>query len=142
MTSDIEEIVKEITLSVDPKLKHNDTVGQINQIFRKRGFYTTLEYPIFKIQDKNGRKGRIDLVARKGKFRVAVEYDHKYNVKWKSFQKVVQIKPEVAIAITGFGELKSNMERAEKYRNMLKSPLYIISLRSKSYIQLKNEGTY
>lgn len=133
MNPDIDGIVKEITLQADPSLKHNDTVDQINQIFRKHGFYTTLEYPIFKIQDKSGRKGRIDLVARKGKYRVVVEYDHKYNVKWKSFQKVVQIKPEVGIVIAGYGLLASNLERAEKYRKMLKSPLYIISLKERNY---------
>ena len=45
------------------------------------------------------------MVARKGKFRIAVEYDHHEVIKWKSFQKIVQIKPEVAIAITGNGNL-------------------------------------
>ena len=34
----------------------------------------------------------IDLVARKGKFKVAVEYDHHALIKWKSFRKIVQIK--------------------------------------------------
>ena len=66
----------------------------------------------------HGRAGRIDLVARKGKFRVAVEYDHYGLIKWKSFQKIVQIKPDVAIAITGNGNLGPNLERAEKYRKI------------------------
>ena len=102
---DIKEIITEITINVNPLIKHNDTVSQIEQVFRKHGFYTTREYPIYKIKDGSGRAGRIDLVARKGKFRVAVEYDHHEVIKWKSFQKIVQIKPEVAIAITGNGNL-------------------------------------
>jgi len=133
MTQDIEAIVTDIALNAEPRLKHNETVGQINQIFRKHGFYTTLEYPIYKIKDGSGRSGRIDLVARKGKFRVAVEYDHQLSVKYKSFQKIVQIKPEVAVAIAGRGTLEQNLERAKKYISILKSPLYVISLKEKRY---------
>ena len=95
-------------------MKHDDTVTQIEQVFRKHGFYTTREYPIYKIKDGSGRAGRIDLVARKGKFRVAVEYDHHALIKWKSFQKIVQIKPDVAISITGNGNLEPNVERAKR----------------------------
>ena len=128
-----DKIIEEVINNTDPSVKHNETVGQIEQIFRKRGFYTTREYPIYKIKDDSGRAGRIDLVARKGKFRVAIEYDHHQLIKWKSFQKIVQIKPEVAIAITGKGELDANLLRADKYKIALKSPLYIISLAEKRY---------
>ena len=112
----IKSIALQITKVVSPEIKHNDTIGQIEQIFRKNGFYTTKEYPIFKIKDGSGRAGRIDLVARKGKFRVVIEYDHHRLIKWKSFQKIVQIRPEVAIAITGGGSLEENMKRAEEKR--------------------------
>jgi replicative superfamily II helicase len=71
-------------------------MSQIEKVFRKFGFYTTREYPTYEIKDGSGRAGRIDLVARRGKFRVAVEYDHHEVIKWKSFQKIVQIKPDVA----------------------------------------------
>jgi len=136
MMSDIEEIIKEIALHTDPKLKHNDTVGQVNQIFRKHGYYTTFEYPIFRMKDGSNRKGRIDLVARKGKLRVAIEYDHQLSVKYKSFQKIVQIKPEVAIAIAGKGLLEPNVKRANKYKKFLDMPLYVISLRERKYAVL------
>ena len=102
-------------------------------MFRKYGFYTTKEYPIFKIQNGSGRAGRIDLVARKGKFRVAVEYDHHQVIKWKSFQKIVQIKPDVAIGIAGKGDLEPNIERALKYKEKLTSPLYVVSLKQRNY---------
>lgn len=124
----VSEIVSEIIDSVKPDTEHNATIQQIEQIFRKRKFYTTREYPIFKIKDGSNRTGRIDLVARKGKFRVAVEYDHKYSVKYKSFQKVVQIGPEVGIVIAGYGSLKQNIERADKYTQKIRFPFYIISL--------------
>ncbi len=133
---DTKSILKEISGKVSPCNKHNDTVGQIEQVFRRDGFYTTREYPIFKIKDKSGRAGRIDLVARKGKFRVAIEYDHHEVIKWKSFQKIVQIKPDVAIGIAGKGDLEPNIEWAEKYRKYLNSELYIISLRQKLYKKL------
>ena len=68
-------------IKVSPYQEHNDTVSDIERIFREAGFYTTKEYPIYAMTDKSGRSGRIDLVARKGKFRVAIEYDNKYNVK-------------------------------------------------------------
>ena len=97
-------------------------------IFRKNGYYTTREYPIFKMKDKPERTGRIDLVARKGRFRVAIEYDHHKLVKWKSFQKIIQIKPDVAIAIAGLGDLEPNVVRARKYLKYLSSELYVISL--------------
>ena len=58
------------------------------------------------MKDKTGRSGRIDLIARRGKFRIAIEYDHHRLVKWKSFQKVVQIKPDTAAAIAGSGKLE------------------------------------
>lgn len=90
---EIKNIINEIIQGVNPKLEHNDTVSQIEQVFRKNGFYTTREYQIYKIKDGSGRAGRIDLVARKGKFRIVVEYDHHMVIKWKSFQKIVQIKP-------------------------------------------------
>lgn len=112
---------------------HNETVSQIEQIFRKHGFYTTREYPIYKIKDGSGRAGRIDLVARKGKFRVAVEYDHHALIKWKSFQKIVQIKPNVAIAITGNGSLGPNIERAKSYVIRNSTALYVISLKGREY---------
>ena len=79
-------------------------------------------------------------MARKGKFRVAIEYDHHGLIKWKSFQKIVQIKPDVAIAVTGNGSLRPNLERAEKYRKYLNSELYVISLRQKSYKKLGGPG--
>jgi len=142
MMQDVEEIIKEITLQADAKLKHNDTVGQINQIFRKHGYYTTFEYPIFKMKDGSNRKGRIDLVARKGKFRVAIEYDHQKLVKWKSFQKILQIRPETAIAICGKGDLVPNIARAIKYQKQLKIPLYVISLKQRNYELLKNSTSW
>ena len=129
----LDMVINEISRNVNPKLKHNETVSQIEQVFRANGFYTTREYPIYKIKDGSGRAGRIDLVARKGKFRVAVEYDHHELIKWKSFQKIVQIKPDVAIGIVGNGDVKVNLERATKYINELKSVLYIISLKQRAY---------
>ena len=120
-------------LNVDYRIKHDGTVSQIGQIFRKNGFYTTREYPICRIKDKSGRAGRIDLVARKGRFRVAIEYDHHGLIKWKSFQKIVQIRPDIAIGITGNGDLSPNLERAGKYLKYLTSDLYVVSLKEKKY---------
>ena len=57
-------------IKVSPYQEHNDTVSDIEWIFREAGFYTTKEYPIYAMKDKSGRSGRIDLVARKGKFRL------------------------------------------------------------------------
>jgi hypothetical protein len=127
----VDRIIYQIAESVSPNIKHNDTVEQIEMIFRRNGYHTTREYPIFKMKDKPERAGRIDLVARKGKFRVTVEYDHHRLIKWKSFQKMVQLKPEIAIAITRDGYMKPNIERANKYKTNL--PLYLISLREKKY---------
>ncbi len=129
----IEAIVKTITNECNGLLEHNDTVSQIEQVFRKNGFYTTREYPIFRIHNGSGRAGRIDLVARKGKFRVAVEYDHHEVIKWKSFQKIVQIRPDIAIGIAGNGDLEPNLERATKYIKALSSSLYVISLKERKY---------
>ena len=78
-------------------------------------------------------------MARKGKFRVAVEYDHHALIKWKSLKKIVQIKLDVAIAITGNGELGPNLERAEKYRKYLNSKLYIISLKQRKYQKFERQ---
>ena len=133
-------VISEISRNVNPKLKHNETVTQIEKIFRKHGFYTTREYPIYKINDGSGRSGRIDLVARKGKFRVAIEYDHHNLIKWKSFQKIVQIKPEVAIGIVGNGGLEPNVKRSKKYTKYLNSDLYIISLKQKEYKKFEKQG--
>ena len=113
--------IKKIVSEVEPQREHNYTVRQIESIFRAEGFYTTKEYPIYRLKDGSRRAGRIDLVARKGKFRVTVEYDHHSLVKWKSFNKIVQIKPEVAIAIAGNGNLQPNIERAKKYLKRLNS---------------------
>ena len=126
-------IIREFLINVNPNLRHDETVNQIERIFRKNGFYTTREYPIYRLKDGSRRAGRIDLVARKGKLRVAVEYDHHSLIKWKSFQKIVQIRPEVAIAISGNGDLGPNIERAKKYSKYLNSKLYIISLRQRKY---------
>ena len=136
----LDMVISEISRNVNPKLKHNETVTQIEKIFRKRGFYTTKEYTIYKINDGSGRSGRIDLVARKGKFRVAVEYDHHSLIKWKSFQKLVQIKPEVAIAIAGNGDLEPNIERAKKYLKRLNSDLYVVALRQMEYKKFEKQG--
>lgn len=135
-------ILNEILINANPKIKHNETVTQIEQVFRKYRFYTTREYPIYKIKNGSEKSGRIDLIARKGKFRIALEYDHHKLIKWKSFQKIVQIKPEIAIAITGNGELEPNIERAQKYLKYLKSPMYVISLRERQYRLIKNLGIY
>ncbi len=128
----IKQILYEL-IKTNPNLKHDETVSQIEQIFRKFGFYTTREYPIYVLKDGSGRAGRIDLIARRGKLRVAVEYDHHGLIKWKSFQKIVQIRPDVAIGITGMGSLGPNLERAEKYAKNLKSSMYIVSLRKRKY---------
>ena len=124
----IESIIKDIIKIADPNRKHDDTVSQIEQIFRKHRFYTTREYEIYMLKDGSRRAGRIDLVARKGKFRIAIEYDHHKLIKWKSFQKIVQIKPEVAIGIAGQGSLEPNLNRAYKFKTILRGPLYVISL--------------
>ena len=135
----LDMVINEISRNVNPKLKHNETVSQIEHAFRKYGFYTTKEYPIYRIQNGSDRAGRIDLVARKGKFRVAVEYDHHGLIKWKSFQKIVQIRPDVAIAITGNGSLEPNLERAEKYRKYLNSELYVILLKQGKYQKFERQ---
>ena len=132
----IPSIIVEIIDNIEPKSKHNDTINQMEKIFRKSGFYTTREYPIFKIKDGSDRRGRIDLVARKGKFRVGLEYDHHISVKWKSFQKVVQIMPEVGIVILGYGTLKENIERADKYAQKINFPFYVVSLKEKNFAVL------
>ena len=136
----IEAIVKTIANECNGLLEHNDTVSQIERVFRRYGFYTTREYPIFRIQNGSGRAGRIDLVARKGKFRVAVEYDHHEVIKWKSFQKIVQIKPDVAIGIVGKGGMRPNIERAQKYIEALKSPLYVVSLKDRLLEKIMPKG--
>lgn len=92
------------------------------------------------MKDDSNRSGRIDLVARKGKFRVAVEYDHHRLIKWKSFQKIVQIKPEIAIGITGAGLLVPNLERARKYLKYLNSELYVVSLEQRINQKLAGSG--
>ena len=137
--NDIENIVSQITNAVSPTIKHNNTIGQLEMIFRRNGYYTTREYPIFKMNNKPERAGRIDLVARKGRFRVAVEYDHHGLIKWKSFQKIIQIRPNIAIGITGNGDLEPNLERAEKYLECLNSELYIVSLKDKKYQKYKRK---
>jgi hypothetical protein len=130
---EVENIVFQIAKVVSPEIKHNDTINQLEMLFRKNGYFTTREYPIFKMKDKPGRTGRIDLVARKGRFRVAIEYDHHKLVKWKSFQKIIQIKLDMAIAIAGSGQLEPNIERALHYKDKAKSLFYVISLRDRKY---------
>ncbi len=120
-------------LSINSNQSHNHTVGDIENLFREYGFYTIREYPIYKMQDGSRRAGRIDLVVRKSKFRIAIEYDHYKLIKWKSFQKVVQIRPECAIVITGNGDLEPNVSRALWYISKLKSPLYVVSLKEGKY---------
>lgn len=68
----IKNIIIEVINSANPDVKHDIAVSQIEHVFRKYGFYTTREYLIYKMKDGSGRAGRIDLVARKGKFRVVV----------------------------------------------------------------------
>ena len=128
----IKPIVYEL-IKANPRLKHNETVNQIEQIFRIYGFYTTREYPIYRLNNSSGRAGRIDLVARKGKFRVAVEYDHHSLIKWKSFQKIIQIRPDVAIAIAGNGEIESNIERALKFKEIMMCRMYVMTLQDKKF---------
>jgi hypothetical protein len=132
----LNKAVWEVTNKATGKLEHNDTVTQIERIFRTHGFFTTKEYPIFRMKDGIGRSGRIDLVARKGRFRIAIEYDHHMLIKWKSFQKIMQIKPEAAVAITGNGYLKPNLERAKRYTDKFMVPLYVVSLKQKRYEML------
>ena len=128
-----EGLIHALVNKPDPALKHDETMNQIESVFREFGFYTTREYPIFKMKDGSNRSGRIDLVARKGKFRIALEYDHRRSVKYKSFQKIVQIKPEEAVAITGNGTVEYNIKRALKYQEQLTMPLYVISLKERTY---------
>lgn len=126
---------------VNSNVKHDETISQIEQIFRKHGFYTIREYPIYKLKDGSGRAGRIDLVARKGKFRIAVEYYHHSLIKWKSFQKIVQIKPEVAMAIVGNSNLELNAERAKRCLKNLNSDLYLVSLKQKKHKRFEKPET-
>ncbi len=77
------------------------------------------------------------MIARKGKFKVAIEYDHHEVIKWKSFQKIVQIKPDVAIGITGNGDLEPNVERASKYKDRCDAIFYVVSLKPKQYQKIE-----
>ena len=65
-------VIIQIVKHVEYQLKHDDTITQVEHVFRENGSYTTREYQIFKIKDSSARAGRIDLVARKSKFRVAI----------------------------------------------------------------------
>jgi hypothetical protein len=141
-SKEVENIVFQIAQVVSPAIKHNDTINQLEMIFRKNGYYTTREYPIFKMKDKPERTGRIDLVARKGRFRVAIEYDHHKLMKWKSFQKIVQIRPDVAIAIAGLGDLEPNTRRAENYKDKAKSLLFVVSLKQRAYKLIEPEKAW
>lgn len=71
MTTDsyLYNIFRETLIYVNPNLKHDTTVNQIGQIFRKYGFYTTRKYSSYKLKDSSEMTRRIDLVARKKKFR-------------------------------------------------------------------------
>jgi hypothetical protein len=82
---------------------------------------------------------RIDLIARQSKFKVAREYDHNGLIRWESFQKIVQIKPDVTIGITGIGNLKPNIERAIKYTKDLNSVMYVILPKQRQYQKFEKE---
>lgn len=118
-------------IKVSPHQTHDEAVDEIERIFRDFGFFTTREYPILSMKGKGGQPMRIDLIARKGKFRIALEYDHKYVVKFKSFEKIVRIKPEVGIVITGLGYLNESVKRAERYKTT--GPLYVVGPREGRY---------
>ncbi|MEM4067093.1 MAG: hypothetical protein QXV17_09575 [Candidatus Micrarchaeaceae archaeon] len=60
-------------------------------------------------------------------------------IKWKSFKKIAQIKPDVAIGIAGESALDLNIERAEKYRKYLNSELYVISLKQRKYQKFERQ---
>ncbi|MEM3488217.1 MAG: hypothetical protein QXO75_00930 [Nitrososphaerota archaeon] len=60
-------------------------------------------------------------------------------IKWKSFKKIVQIKPDVATGIAGEGALNLNIERAEKYLKYLNSELYVISLKQRRYQKFERQ---
>ena len=62
-------------------------------------------------------------------------------IKWKSFQKIVQIKPDIAIGIVGKGDLEPNSERATKYIKALSLPLYIILLKERKYKLFNKQNT-
>ena len=54
----IADLINDIIKSAVPSIEHNDTVKQIEQVFRAYNFYTTREYQIFKIKDKSeGQEG-------------------------------------------------------------------------------------
>lgn len=127
-------------VKVSPDQDHDETVSEIERIFRDFGFFTTREYKILTMKGTGGQPMRIDLVARKGKFRIALEYDHKYVVKFKSFEKIVRIKPEVGIAITGLGRLDESMKRAERYTTA--GLFYVVSLKEGRYKPVNKVTTW
>ena len=69
---------------------------------------------------------------------MAVEYDHHDLIKWKSFLKMVQIRLDVTVDITGMGSLEHNIERAGKYIKNLKCIMYIVSLKVMYIVSLKD----
>ena len=64
MNYNIEEIIADIIKEAERAREHNYTVSQIEQVFKKHGFYTTREYPIYKIQDGNEFLDRIGVYGQ------------------------------------------------------------------------------
>ena len=54
----------------------------------------------------------------------------------------MQIKPNVAIAIAGNGDLEPNVERAKKYLKNLNSDLYMLSLKQKRHKKFEMQSLY
>ena len=49
----VSKVIEDIFEDAKPELEHNETVSQIERAFRKHKFYTTREYPIYRIKDKS-----------------------------------------------------------------------------------------
>jgi hypothetical protein len=116
---------------------HEDFLDRLRRLFVRNGYRVRLEYPlrfysiIRRSGDKVSRNGNLDLLAVKNEQKIAIEFDNRIHLKFKSIEKLFQVDADLCIGIVR-GKLKTfdaNIERIEQVKEefgFLKKDFWLI----------------
>ena len=137
--------IKEVCFSVNVKDRqglHKEVIDKLKSVLINEGYKVHLEYPIHfkskirKSGDKIIRDGNLDLVAVKGRDKIAVEFDNSVFLKFKSIEKLLQVEANLCIGLvrgkanTSEGSIK-RIEQVKKEYAFLQKNFWLIIMKEK-----------
>ena len=137
-TESIIEQIKKLCFSqnLDEISSHNFMIDELANMLRNNSYDVVFQYPLnaysaidTRTEERVTKKGLIDLMAFKGNQTIAIEFDHKLHLKFKSIEKLLDSDAKTLIGIVK-GRASPDLLEENKQRIISRmKELYVINKR-------------